>query len=90
MYTIKSVSDEGEYYLVNHWNKHHKFWQSKSQIALNNVFLDEKSAKTSLTKLLKIMPDYINDNFTMVWVYSLIDAKGAHKETKDLYPIERR
>lgn len=90
MFTIKSISDEGEYYLVNHWNKYHKFWQRKDQITLDNIFIDERSAKTSLTKLLKVMPDYSTDNFTMVRVYSLIDNNGAHKETKELYHIERR
>lgn len=90
MFTIKSTSDEGEYYLVNHWNKYHKFWQHKDQISLDNIFLDERSAKTSLTKLLKIMPDYSSDDFTMVRVYSLIGVNGTHKETKELYHIERR
>lgn len=90
MFTIKSISDEGEYYLVNHWNKYHKFWQRKDQITLDSVFFDERSAKTSLTKLLKVMPDYSTDNFAMVRVYSLIGNNGAHKETKELYRIERR
>lgn len=66
MFTIKSVSDEGEYYLVNHWDKYRALWVRRNKIKAGMLFKTERSAKTSLTKLLKIMPDYKNDKFEMV------------------------
>jgi len=68
MYTIKSVSEEGEYYLVNHWYKFKAIWQRKEKITTKRIFKDEKSAKASLTKLLKVMPEYANDKLIMVQV----------------------
>ena len=63
-YTIQSISDEGTYYLVNGWEKHKAFWVRKENIE-KAIFKNEKDAKASLTKLLKIMDDYKNDIFTM-------------------------
>lgn len=34
-YTIKSISEEGTYYLVNGWNKHKAYWIEESEV-LNN------------------------------------------------------
>ena len=34
-YTIKSVSDEGIYYLVNGWNKYKTFWISQDEFNRN-------------------------------------------------------
>ena len=72
-YTIKSVSDEGIYYLVNGWNKYKTFWISQAEFNrnhnyyINNYFFKTKaSAKSSLTKLLKVMPDYKTDVFSMI------------------------
>lgn len=52
-YTIKSISDEGIYYLVNGWNKCKTFW------------FDEKSVFQD-TELFKVIPDYANDKFEVV------------------------
>lgn len=63
MIRVKSESSEGIYYLVNGWNKNKAFWykNGNDQIVM---FKDMRSAKTSLTKLLKIMPDYEEDIIT--------------------------
>lgn len=87
MFSIKSISDEGEYYLVNHWYKYKSFWQHKNDLSLDSTFINAKDAKTSLTKLLKTMPEYGRDTFTLVWVYSVISPNGVHMETKDLYEL---
>ena len=69
-YTIKSSSNEGEYYLINGWYKHFGFWLP-IKAAVNTVNIEKitfktaGSAKASLTKLLKIMPDYKSDIFTL-------------------------
>lgn len=71
-YTIKSVSDEGIYYLVNGWEKAKTFWLSEEKVlrdvenAKRFFFNKPSQAKASLTKLLKIMEDYRNDSFEVV------------------------
>lgn len=72
VFTIKSTSDEGIYYLVNGWNKHKTFWISEADVQKDvekakDLFFDSIStAKTSLKKLLKVMPDYASDTFEEV------------------------
>ena len=65
-YTIKSTSDEGIWYLVNGWDRHMAFWQTKYRCEPKTMFRREADAKRSLTLLLKIMPDYKDDKFEMV------------------------
>lgn len=66
MFTIKSVSDEGIYYLVNGWDRHKAFWKLKENLKPDMLFKNAADAKRSLTKLLKIMPDYATDKFEIV------------------------
>lgn len=71
-YTIKSTSSEGVYYLVSGWNKAKTFWLNEKSVfedienAKRFFFNRPSQAKASLTKLLKIMPDYANDKFEVV------------------------
>lgn len=71
-YTIKSTSEEGIYYLVNGWNKCKAFWFNEKSVmgdpefAKRFFFNKPSQAKASLTKLLKIMPDYADDKFEAV------------------------
>ena len=71
-YTIKSTSDEGVYFLVNGWQKCKTFWFSKKSVlqdienAKKHFFNTPAHAKASLTKLLKVMPDYATDEFEIV------------------------
>ena len=66
MYTIKSTSSEGVYYLVNGWSKYRTFW--KDHTDSTTQFKTAGQARASLTKLLKIMPDYLDDLFEVVEV----------------------
>ncbi len=66
MFTIKSVSKEGTYYLVNHWNKAKTFWKLGSEIKTCDMFKTAGQAKASLTKLLKVMDDYATDSFSLI------------------------
>lgn len=66
MFTIKSTSNEGVYYLVNGWYKHMKIWATREDLKNNMLFRRAADAKRSLTKLLKVMPDYANDKFEVV------------------------
>lgn len=67
MYTIKSVSHEGTWYLVNGWWKYKTYWQQKDHCGWETTFKREADAKRSLTKLLKdMMEEYGDDQFIMV------------------------
>lgn len=71
-YTIKSISEEGAYYLVNGWNKYKKFWISEDDVkkdrekAMSMFFSAPRYANSSLKKLLSVMEDYRNDKFELV------------------------
>lgn len=71
-YTIKATSYEGIYYLVNGWRKCNTFWFNEKSVmedpefAKRFFFNKPAQAKASLTKLLKIMPDYAIDKFEIV------------------------
>ena len=71
-YTIKSTSGEGVYYLVNGWNRCKTFWFNEKSVLENTenakqfFFNKPSQAKASLTKLLKVMEEYKNDNFEVV------------------------
>lgn len=65
MYTIMSNSSEGTYYLVNGWNKHKAYW-TKTADVYKNGFKTSGIAIRSLKMLLKIMPDYLSDTFTLM------------------------
>lgn len=71
-YTIKSISEEGIFYLVNGWNKHKTFWideksTTKDLEYAKTLFFNKPSqAKASLTKLLKVMTEYATDEFELV------------------------
>lgn len=67
-YTIKSTSEEGIYYLVNGWNKNKTFWTTPEQVTPAMLFGSLSRAKSSLTKLLKIMPDYSKDKFEEITI----------------------
>ena len=71
-YTIKSTSDEGVYYLVNGWDKCKTFWFNENSVledtenAKRFFFNKPSQAKANLTKLLKVMTEYLNDEFELV------------------------
>ena len=79
-YTIRSTSEDGVYYLVNHWNKHRAFWKSAVAMKEDMLFKSQKDAKASLTKLLKIMPEYKTDSFEM---FAVVKWEGDD----NLYPL---
>lgn len=66
MYAMKSVSEEGTWYLVSGWYKHKAFW--KDEISEKTLFKSRMSCQATLTKLLKIMPEYKADRFEIVEV----------------------
>lgn len=79
-YTIRSTSEDGVYYLVNHWNKYNAFWKRASGMKEDMLFKHQKDARASLTKLLKIMPEYKTDSFEM---FTVVKWDGSD----ELYPL---
>lgn len=88
MFTIKSTSDEGIYYLVNHWDRHKTFWVEPENIKPEMLFKTPADAKRSLTKLLKVMDEYKNDTFELVEVDvpNLALFKGLSLESEESNP----
>lgn len=66
MFTIKSISEEGTYYLNKDWERNKSFWKLGSEIKKEQMFKTASAAKCSLTKLLKVMDDYRTDKFFLV------------------------
>ena len=66
MYAMKSTSFEGVWYLVNGWNRNKAFW--KSDITAMTLFKRRQDCQASLTRLLKIMPEFKTDKFEIMEV----------------------
>ena len=79
-YTIRSKSEDGVYYFVNHWNKYGAFWKKAWAMTEDMLFKHQKDAKASLTKLLKVMPEYNTDTFEM---FTVVKWDGSD----ELYPL---
>ena len=80
MYTIKSTSSEGVYYLVNRCNFHKKIWVRKEELKRSMLFRRERDAKARLTNLLKVMDDYKNDIFEIVEVENKNEIRNLSVE----------
>jgi len=67
MYSVKTESEEGTYYLINHWNKYKTFFKRKITLR-DMLFKTETDAKRSITKLLNssMSDEYKNDIFTII------------------------
>lgn len=79
-YTIRSTSEDGVFYLVNHWNKYGAFWKRARAMTEDMLFKHQRDARASLTKLLKVMPEYENDTFEM---FTVVKWDGSD----NLYPL---
>ncbi len=66
-YTIRSISDEGEYYLVKNWRKNKALWVHKDKLRQEYLFSSPAKAKQSLTSLLKVMDEYKTDKFSVFY-----------------------
>ena len=67
-YYIKTDSEEGIYYLINHWNKYKTFFKRNIPCLRDQFFKTEADAKRSITKLLNggMGDEYRNDKFTII------------------------
>ena len=65
-YAMKSTSEDGIFYLVNGWDRYKSFWEK--DISDWTLFKRRQDCQASLTKLLKVMPEYGTDKFEIVEV----------------------
>ena len=89
-YTIKSISPEGVYFLVNHWEQHKAFWVEPEKFKESMFFKRAYDAKRSLTKLLKVMDDYRTDEFMLVEIYELDTGLEKPVIVAEVEPVEVR
>ena len=68
MYTIKSTSEDGVYYLVKDWRKNKAIWITENKLKPSMLFKRPQDAWSSLTKLLKVMSEYGTDEFELVQI----------------------
>lgn len=68
MYTIRSISKDGVYYLCNHWGQRRELWIKFIPYDSYFLFKTKASAKASLSKLFKIFPEYMTDTFDLIEV----------------------
>lgn len=66
LYTIKSTSDEGVFYLVRNWRKNKAIWVRRDKLKAEMLFKRPQDAQASLTSLLKVMDEYATDKFEVV------------------------
>lgn len=66
--TIRSISQDGEFYLVSGWGKFKGFWVKQSELRPEMMFSAERYAKRSLDRLIQVMPEYKHDTFHIVEV----------------------
>lgn len=95
--TVRSVSQDGVYYLVNGWKKHRAFWVRRENLRPEIGFKNSGYAIRSLRKLLIAMPEYRSDRFDMVTiengqevsVYEISTACAFYNETQESEIITR-
>lgn len=70
MYTVKSTSSEGVYYLWKGWgncfSKH--MWEKNIPTEEKYLYKSRQSAKASVSKLLKVMDEYKTDTIEIIEV----------------------
>ena len=65
-YTIESLSDDGWFFLCKGWGHRRMIWFTFDELKNEHLFDSPKDAKASLTKLLKVMPEYKEDEFRVM------------------------
>lgn len=81
-YTIKSVSEEGTYYLVKNWRKNKALWVKRDKLKQEYLFTSLTRAENSLVSLLKAMPEYKEDNL----IGYVIEDNGEMELALTIYP----
>ena len=65
-FSIKSVSDEGTYFLVKNWEQNKTFWKELKNVKRNDLYSGAGLATRSFRQLLKVMWEYKDDDLEIV------------------------
>lgn len=74
-FTIKSISEEGEYYLVKNWRKNKALWVKETELRQEYLYNFASTAIRGLVALLNAMDDYATDKLSIV---SITDENISH------------
>lgn len=82
-YTIKTISSEGTYFLVNGFEKHQKIWVEEKDLKEEYLFTSTYLARKSLKKLLEFFDEWEDDEFSLVYFHKgNIIFDGSYEEKR--------
>lgn len=67
-YTIKSISNNGVYFLVKDWRKNKALWVTFNKLKPEYLYKSAKTSMKALEKLLNVIDDYAEDTFSVVYI----------------------
>ena len=67
-FTIKSISEEGTYYLVKDWRKNKAIWIKEDKLKQEHLYKSANTSIRALEKLLNAMDEYADDKFNIVCI----------------------
>lgn len=65
-YTIKSISNDGVYFMVRDWRKNKAIWVSVNKLKQEYLYKSANTCIKALEKLLNVMDEYATDKFVVV------------------------
>ena len=67
-FTVKSISEEGTYYLVRDWRKNKAIWIKEEKLKQEHLYKSANTSIRALEKLLNAMEEYATDKFNIVCI----------------------
>lgn len=65
-FTIKSISNDGVYFMVRDWRKNKAIWVSVNKLKQEYLYKFANTCIKALEKLLNVMDEYATDKFVVV------------------------
>ena len=65
-YTVKSISNDGVYFMVRDWRKNKAIWVSVNKLKQEYLYKSAHTCIKALEKLLNVMDEYATDKFIVV------------------------
>ena len=94
-YTVKSISNDGVYFMVRDWRKNKAIWVSFDMLKPEYLYKSSNTSIKALEKLLNAMEEYVEDKLSVVYIenrnmteYGKITVKNVSKdEWKNDYKV---
>jgi len=87
-YTIKSLSDDGEFYLVKGWRRNNALFVGKGSLKQEYLYASSTKAEAGVRKLLQECPgDYDSDKFFICYVNGNDITEGYAYGVPDNRPV---